>query len=291
MTHSMTGFARTQQTHNWGQITCEIKSVNHRYLEAHFKLPDALKNQENTLRDRLKKTLNRGKCEITFTLHTQKNDHTLSINNALVKQLSKLTSDITAITQDIVQHITPVNPLDILKWPGVIQTIQLDEKAIQTASIDTFNEALNLLIEHRQREGQALNLFIQERIRNVETNIEKVTTLFPTIINHYQEKLRTKLNELKTDVDETRFHQEVIYTAQKYDITEELDRLTAHNQELKNILNSNGAKGRRLDFLMQELNREANTLTSKSISIDTTNIAVDLKVQIEQMREQIQNIE
>lgn len=287
MTHSMTGFARTQQTHSWGQITCEIKSVNHRYLEAHFKLPDALKSQENTLRTAIKKSISRGKLEVTLTLHTQQSDTNLTLNTPLVKQINALTNEIAIIQKTATQP----NALDILKWPGVLNSHPINEDAIHSATITVFNQALDALIQHRQREGQALAVFICERITTVETNIKKVKTLLPSIMNSYQDKLRTKLAELKTDVDETRFHQEVIYTAQKYDITEELDRLNAHNQELKNILNSNGAKGRRLDFLMQELNREANTLASKSISIDTTNIAVDLKVQIEQMREQIQNIE
>lgn len=287
MTRSMTGFARAEENFQWGIVVCEIRSVNHRYLEATYKLPDVFKSTEADLRDAIKAFLSRGKVEVLFHLQSTNNTQGLELNEPLVTQLSMLAEKISVK----LTNPSKIDPLTLMQWPEVLQTSDTNHDDIAPATLSLFKQALTKLVNHRTREGAELAQFVFERINDITKNVCKIRELFPTIIEGYRLKLHTKLTELKVEANDERFHQEVVYAAQKYDIAEELDRLDAHCNEIKYVLQQGGAIGRRLDFLMQELNREANTLASKSLCADTTKISVELKVLIEQMREQIQNIE
>ncbi len=288
MPRSMTGFARQEAQYPWGSLACEIRSVNHRYLEPFLRLPESLRVLEPELREKLKKSLGRGKVEINFQLGLEnQQDADLGVNEQLAKAL------IDAATQlsNQMTNAATINPMEVLKWPGVIQSKEVDIEIVHDAARTLFEKSLVQLTDNRRREGEELANFIEQRLTGIGEHVVTVRTLVPELQTQYIEKLRNKLEALKVEVEEERFHQEVAYLAQKADITEELDRLDAHVQEVRHTLKAGEPIGRRLDFLMQELNREANTLSSKSISSETTQIAVDLKVFIEQMREQVQNIE
>lgn len=288
MPRSMTGFARTESQDTWGTIACEIRSVNHRYLEVYFKIPETLRYLENALRAKLKSKLNRGKVEVSISLKFDNSDeHALAFNEALAHQISALAQKISSS----VENTAPINPIDVLKWPGVLQSANVDKTELETATLSAFDSALDNLVANREREGEELKQFIIQRLDDIGERVKQVRTRLPEIVEAHQTKLREKLNTLKQEVDEERFAQELVYYAQRADTAEELDRLEAHINEVKIAIKQQKPIGRRLDFLMQELNREANTLSSKSLTSDTTQHAVDLKVLIEQMREQIQNLE
>lgn len=288
MPRSMTGFARLEVQHPWGSLSCEIRSVNHRYLEPTLRLPDTLRRLEPHLRDQLRKQLSRGKIEagIQFKIDNSENSD-LELNQKFASQIAELAQQL----QTQLNNPAPLNALDILRWPGVLQAADVDPELLGEAALKLFGETLKVLIENRQREGDELQHFIQQRLDSIAGHVVTVRQLMPELISQYRDKLRARVETLKIEVDEERFNQEVVYVCQKSDVAEELDRLDAHLQEVKLALKQKGPIGRRLDFLMQELNREANTLSSKSMSAETTQIAVDLKVFIEQMREQVQNIE
>jgi len=287
MSLSMTAFARKDVQTELATFTWEIRSVNSRYLELHFRLPEQLKAIEGPLREKLRKTLSRGKveCSLRYSLNEQQQD--LSVNEELVAQLNRAADQVHVI-------IGPGNALDaleILKWPGVIRQGEVDQDAVAKQSLTAFDEALTELVEMRTREGAALKVFIEQRLERIQDETDKVKAILPEILNAQREHLRNKVAEVLEQVDSERIEQEMVILFQKADVDEELDRLHAHLAEVRRTLGQSGPVGRRLDFMMQELNREANTLSSKSISHLTTQIAVELKVLIEQMREQIQNIE
>jgi len=287
MSLSMTAFARKDVQTELATFTWEIRSVNSRYLELHFRLPEQLKAIEGPLREKLRKTLSRGKveCSLRYSLNEQQQD--LSVNEELVAQLNRAADQVHGI-------IGPGNALDaleILKWPGVIRQGEVDQDAVAKQSLTAFDEALTELVEMRTREGAALKVFIEQRLERIQDETDKVKAILPEILNAQREHLRNKVAEVLEQVDSERIEQEMVILFQKADVDEELDRLHAHLAEVRRTLGQSGPVGRRLDFMMQELNREANTLSSKSISHLTTQIAVELKVLIEQMREQIQNIE
>ena len=287
MTLSMTAFARTDTQTELGAYSWEIRSVNSRYLELHFRLPDALRSIEGPLREQLRNTLHRGKIECSLKFSPNQTQQTLSINEDLVAQINQAADQVHGV-------IGPGNALDaleILKWPGVINQGSLNIEEASNQALTGFNEALSQLVSMREREGQALSVFIQQRLDGIQAEVKKVKTLLPEILNAQRDNLQSKLDELTIKVEPDRLEQEMVILLQKADVDEELDRLDAHLEEVTRILKQKGAIGRRLDFMMQELNREANTLSSKSISHITTQISVELKVLIEQMREQIQNIE
>ncbi|TVZ37178.1 uncharacterized protein (TIGR00255 family) [Alteromonadaceae bacterium 2753L.S.0a.02] len=288
MLRSMTGFARKESQFPWGALSCEIRSVNHRYLEPTLRLSEALRALEPELRERLRKQISRGKIEIAMQLKLEANEGTdLALNENFARHLSTLAEQIA--TQ--LANPSPLNPLDILRWPGVLQAAEIDQDELSKASTSLFTQTLEQLVENREREGAELKNFISQRLETVANHAATVRRKLPEIQEAYREKLRSKIESLAVEVDEERFNQEVVYVCQKSDVAEELDRLDAHVQEVSHTLQQKGPVGRRLDFLMQEFNREANTLSSKSMSSETTQIAVDLKVLIEQMREQVQNIE
>lgn len=286
MIHSMTAYARYEVKADWGNGIWEIRSVNQRYLETFVRVPEQFRALEPVIRETLRKELQRGKVEVSLKF-TANPAHVgeMKINESLAQQIMK---NATWIRDQIAGEI---NPMDILRWPGVMEAQEMDMDSVQTDLIAGFKKTLGEFIEARASEGANLQQLIETRLTAIIEQVAIVTNHLPEISKWQREKLTARLDELKAEIDQTRLEQELIYLAQKQDVAEELDRLQSHVKETTKILKKGGACGRRLDFMMQEFNREANTLASKSINADVTNAAVELKVLIEQMREQIQNIE
>ncbi|MEY4590986.1 MAG: hypothetical protein RL497_3062 [Pseudomonadota bacterium] len=286
MPKSMTGFARQEHQHPWGQIICEIRSVNHRYLEPSIRLPDILRRLELPLRDQLRNHLSRGKVDASIFIKWDE-----SANQAVNIEAARTLIDLAQSLSQHILHPAPINPLEVLRWPGVLQTPELDQTALDAAVLALFNRALTDLQANRAREGAELAQIIEQRLIQVQNCVDLVRQHLPKLQHIQQEKLTAKLEALALEIDRERLAQELVYLAQKTDVAEELDRLETHIIEVRHCLKQKEPVGRRLDFLMQELNREANTLSSKSNASETTSAAVELKVLIEQMREQVQNIE
>ena len=288
MIRSMTAFSRKELNAQWGTLSWELRSVNHRYLEMHPRLPDTLRDLENPVRESLRKSLSRGKVECILKLKAENITPTsLEINENYVKQLLEAANRLTHMTGDT----SGLSVTDLLGWPGVVTSPEADQSDIQQAALALLQEALQDFVANREREGQVLNDIIRDRLDKIDEQVVIVRQHLPQILQAQKEKLQARLEEISANVDQDRLEQEIVYLAQKSDVDEELDRLETHVKEVRRTLKQGGAVGRRLDFLMQELNREANTLGSKSINTLTTQAAVELKVLIEQMREQIQNIE
>ncbi|NVK40132.1 MAG: YicC family protein [Oceanospirillaceae bacterium] len=287
MTRSMTAFTRQEHQGEWGSLVWEIRSVNHRYLEPHLRLPDSLRDLEGPLREQLRKALSRGKVECTLRFVPETQQQTLSVDRELAEQLINAARDLESLIPDR----QPLNPLEVLRWPGVMRESEIDMSAVKKSALELFGKALQDLAAGRSREGAELAQLIEQRLDGIEAVVAQVRKRLPEILQAQRDNLRSRLAELRIELDETRLEQEIALLAQKADVDEELDRLGTHVQEVRRVLKQKDPVGRRLDFLMQELNREANTLSSKSIVTDTTQCAVELKVLIEQMREQIQNIE
>ncbi|HAA44424.1 MAG: hypothetical protein XD36_2107 [Halomonas sp. 54_146] len=285
--HSMTAFARTEQAAPFGTLQVEIRSVNQRYLEPHFRLPDTLRDLEPALREALRTRLARGKVECSVRFESADTAQAPAVNAQRLKEIA----DALAAIQQQVPSAVPPTTLALLNQPGVMETQHLDQDAITAAAKALFNQALNELIDARAREGDKLAEMITTRLTAVSEQVATVRSLLPQILERQRAQLLERLEIAKTELDPQRLEAELVLVAQKADVDEELDRLTAHIEEVSHQLAQKGPKGRRLDFLMQELNREANTLSSKSVVAETTRCAVELKVLIEQMREQIQNIE
>ena len=288
MIKSMTAFARVQQSEKFGTLTWELRSVNSRYLDINCRMPEDFRAQEGRVRECINKRLQRGKieCGLRF-IPEQVTETGIEVNEALVKSLIKACQQINGR----LHQPSEINPVDILNWPGVVAEPEQDYKSIFEASEKMLLLALDELIENRLREGERMEKLIRDRCTAMQQIVDNVRQQLPDIRQHYREKLTARLEELKASVDRERLEQELVFLAQKMDVDEELDRLDAHLTELNDVLERDEAVGRRLDFLMQELNREANTLGSKSADISTTQVSVELKVLIEQMLEQIQNIE
>jgi uncharacterized protein (TIGR00255 family) len=288
MTLSMTAFSRQQLDKEWGSLTWEIRSVNHRYLETSVRLPESFRGIENSVREAVRKKLNRGKVECQLRFQSAEVGQTdLQLNKELIEKLVQANTEIQQLTSADSQ----LSSAEILRWPGVIADQKFDSQAIEAEASALFKIALDELIDSRQREGDALKGFIIQRIHSIREIVLSIREKMPEIIAGQRKNLLDRLADLQAELEPTRLEQEVAILAQKADVDEELDRLDSHLSEVERVVESAGQKGRRLDFLMQELNREANTLSSKSIVVDTTLGAVELKVLIEQMREQIQNIE
>ena len=287
MIYSMTAFARSEVKKEWGTAVWEIRSVNQRYLETYFRLPEQFRSLEPVLRERFRKRLQRGKveCALRFTANDSAVTK-LNLNEQLPKQVLHAADWVQSHGQS-----TGVNPLDVLKWPGVIASEEADMDAIQADMLEGLDKAMNDFIAARGAEGETLKSLIEQRLDAIEVEAEKVAQRMPEILTWQREKIQARFEEAKLELDAARVEQEMILLAQKVDVAEELDRLNSHVAETRKILKKGGACGRRLDFMMQEFNRESNTLGSKSISTEITQSAVELKVLIEQMREQIQNIE
>ncbi|MDB2593926.1 YicC family protein [Porticoccaceae bacterium] len=287
MPRSMTAFARNTIEFSWGSVTCELRSVNHRFLETGFRLPETMREIEMPLREIARKTLTRGKVDCSLQVNFNNSDASINADMELVRR----TIDIAKKVAAELQNPAPVSPLDIMRWPGILKDQEIDTGDLHRAATQTFKATVEQLLEGRQREGDKLADMIEQRLSGIETQIALVRSELPGILDQQRQRLQEKLQDLKTQLDEDRLEQEMVIVANRADVDEELDRLEAHISEIRLALQSTDAIGRRLDFLMQELNREANTLGSKSISALTTQVSVELKVLIEQMREQIQNIE
>jgi len=283
----MTGFARKEHKAQWGTAVWEIRSVNQRYLETFYRIPENFRALEPNLRDRLRKKLQRGKVECSLRINfNESNTTSLNLNEALAKQVIKASKWAQNNGAD-----GSVFPVDILKWPGVISTEEADMDSVQKELLALFDDTLKEFIASRASEGDNMKALIEQRLNAIGEEASKVETHMPEILEWQKDRIRTKFADAQIELDDTRVEQEMILIAQKSDVAEELDRLRSHISETQKILSQGGAIGRRLDFMMQEFNREANTLGSKSINTLVTQSAVELKVLIEQMREQIQNIE
>lgn len=288
MLHSMTGFARASAESVAGTMTWEIRAVNHRYLDVQFRLPDELRPFEQALKTRVSDRLKRGKvdCALAFRRAVDE-DSELTIDTKLVGTLARRLRQVTAGLEDV----RGVDPLDILRWPGVLQVAELDSEPLFDEARPLLDAALDDLCDMRRSEGARIAEMIRSRCDDIDTLATRVRARMPEVLDAAREKMRERIARLEVDAEPGRLETEIALVAQKLDIDEELDRLASHVSEIRDSVDKEEAVGRRLDFLMQELNREANTLGSKSADAETTNVAVELKVLIEQMREQIQNVE
>ena len=288
MLHSMTGFAREAAESAIGTLTWEIRAVNHRYLDVQFKLPEDLRPKEQVFRQQASSSLGRGKVECALYFRRAfDQDSEMQINTDLVELVGRRISDLTAK----LPNVAAVNPIEILRWPGVVQQAELDVEPIFAEAGGLLDKALAALREMRSSEGARIAAMLEARCAEIETIAKSVRARMPDVLDAARSKQKERLANLDVDADPARLEVELALLATKIDVDEELDRLESHLVEIRDALASEKPVGRRLDFLMQELNREANTLGSKSADTETTKAAVDLKVLIEQMREQIQNVE
>lgn len=288
MIRSMTAFARQDVQGDWGTLTCEIRTVNHRYLEPSFRLPEAFRELENRFREELRKQLKRGKVDVSMRLQSaEKASQSFEISEDMAQAVNEAANHINRML-DNPAHI---NALDILRWPGVLSVPEQDYSPAKEAAIGLFEQTVSDLASVREREGERLRPLFEDRLNTMGSLVADVRKRMPELLDAQEKTLRERFEKAKVELDAERVAQEMVMLAQKSDVAEELDRLDAHIGEVTDTLKSDDAIGRRLDFLMQELNREANTLSSKSIDAGVTRIAVDLKVLIEQMREQVQNLE
>lgn len=287
MIRSMTAFARNEVKGDWGTAAWEIRSVNQRYLETYLRLPEQFRSLEPVLRERIRQRLTRGKveCALRFDANPAAQS-TLTINEELARQLIAAAKWVQQTSGE-----GTINPLEVLRWPGVMAAAEQDLDAISTALMAGFEQAMDEFVAAREREGSALKALIEQRLDGVSAQVAIVRGHMPDVLQWQRERLQSKMEDAQVQADNNRLEQELVLLTQRLDVAEELDRLEAHVKETRAILKKNEAVGRRLDFMMQEFNREANTLGSKSINAEITGCSVELKVLIEQMREQIQNIE
>ena len=288
MISSMTAYARKEINQSWGTASWELRSVNQRYLETYIRMPEQFRTLEPIIRERLRGRLTRGKieCNLRFELDPASQHQELSLNQDLAKQV------LSAVNWIQTEYKSgDVNPIDVLRWPGVLSAKEQNLDAISQEILASLDEAINELIVVREREGEVLRDLIIQRLDSITTEVEKIRQWMPQILEWQKERLQNKLTEANIELDKSRLEQEIVLMAQRIDVAEELDRLMTHVKETYAILKKNEAVGRRLDFMMQEFNRESNTIASKSINADVTASAIELKVLIEQIREQVQNIE
>jgi uncharacterized protein (TIGR00255 family) len=289
MIRSMTGFARHERQGPWGTLTCELRSVNHRYLELSLRLPDDLRGLETDARQLLGANLRRGKVDAGMYLRGgPATAAAVEINQPLVEQLIARAGAVRALAGDVAG---PVDPLDVLRWPGVIRDVERDVTPIAAAAMELLRETADELNAARAREGARIREMLVQRCDALREAVATVRARLPEVAARIRGRVLERVAQLGTPVDAERLEQEVALLAYKMDVEEELDRLGSHITETLAVLDSREPAGRRLDFLMQEFNREANTLSSKSQDTETTRAAVDMKVLIEQMREQVQNVE
>ncbi|VEE17945.1 YicC/YloC family endoribonuclease [Ectopseudomonas mendocina] len=287
MVHSMTAFARNEQATAHGTLSWELRSVNHRYLEPHLRLPDAFRDLEGAVREALRQGLSRGKVECTLRFAEESAGKPLQVDSERARQLITAAEQVAAL----IKQPAPLNPLEVLAWPGVLVADSADPQALNAAALKLFDQALGELKAGRAREGAELAKLLNERLDSILDEVAALRELVPQMLAGQRQKIETRFAEMQAELDPQRLEQELVLLAQKSDVAEELDRLSTHVSEVRRVLKAGGAAGRRLDFLMQELNREANTLGSKAFDPRSTQAAVNLKVLIEQMREQVQNIE
>jgi uncharacterized protein (TIGR00255 family) len=288
MIASMTGFARRETTGSWGTLVCELRSVNHRFLEAGFRLPDELRSAEGELRARLAKQLRRGKVDCTLNYRRpQGAGSALEINReALARLLAAV-----EVVKTTLPDAAAVGALDVLRWPGVLREDGPEGEQLLAVAYAVFGATLEELVAARAREGTRLRELLEQRCASLEALVQNVRARLPEVHARVRARLDERIAELSTTIDRERLEQELAILLQRLDVDEELERLSGHIEEVRRVIGGTEPAGRRLDFLMQELNREANTLSSKSQDLETTRSAVDMKVLIEQMREQVQNAE
>ncbi|MFF7706549.1 YicC/YloC family endoribonuclease [Pseudomonas sp. NPDC007930] len=287
MIRSMTAFARAERAGGDGTLSWEVRSVNHRYLEPHLRLPEALRDLEGPVRDALRQQLSRGKVECTLRFSEATASQALHVDRERAAQVVAAAE----VVAGLINQPGPLNPLEVLAWPGVLANRDPDTQALNLQALALFDQALAELKAGREREGTELARLISERLDAMAQEVQALRALVPQMLALQRQKILDRFAELKVEADPQRLEQELVLLAQKSDVAEELDRLATHVGEVRRVLKAGGAAGRRLDFLMQELNREANTLGSKAFDPRSTQAAVNLKVLIEQMREQVQNIE
>ncbi|WPO99856.1 YicC/YloC family endoribonuclease [Pseudomonas sp. HR96] len=287
MVHSMTAFARAERAVAQGTLSWELRSVNHRYLEPHLRLPEAFRDLEGAVREALRQAVSRGKVECTLRFTEESSGKPLQVDRERAAQLVAAAE----IVASLIQQPAPLNPLEVLAWPGVLVGDASDPQALNKEATALFGEALDELKKGRDREGAELARLIDERLDAMSQEVQTLRTQVPQMLATQRQKVLDRFADMRAELDPQRLEQEMVLLAQKSDVAEELDRLATHMTEVRRVLKAGGAAGRRLDFLMQELNREANTLGSKAFDPRSTQAAVNLKVLIEQMREQVQNIE
>ncbi|MFL6621213.1 MAG: YicC/YloC family endoribonuclease [Sulfurifustaceae bacterium] len=283
----MTAFARRAVENSAGGLAWELRSVNHRYLEIGLRLPEELRAIESAVREAIGRRLERGKIDATLRFQPQAARTEPALDRAALDQFRGVANEIATS----IPGLAPLSLGDVLRWPGILQAPALDAESLGAAALDLLAAALDDLIATRRREGQRLHDLLAERLQALAALLVRLKALLPEVARDYRSRLDARLGEVRNQLDPARLEQEMVLYATRSDVSEEVDRLGAHVAEVGQVLERTGQVGRRLDFLMQELNREANTLASKSVDLRLTNIAVELKVLIEQMREQVQNIE
>jgi uncharacterized protein (TIGR00255 family) len=289
MIRSMTGFARRERQGPWGTLTCELRTVNHRYLEVSLRLPEDLRSLESDARQALSASLRRGKVDAGLYLRsTAALATSLELNQPLLEQLLQRADDIAV---RLGERGGPASPFDVLRWPGVVREAERDVGPLAAEAIALLKETVEELNGSRAREGARIRELLQSRCQGLVEGVALVRARLPEVSARIRARVSERIAQLGTQVDPERLEQELVLLAYKMDVEEELDRLGSHVTETLRVLDSSEPAGRRLDFLMQELNREANTLSSKSQDVETTRAGVDMKVLIEQMREQVQNVE
>ncbi len=287
MIRSMTAFANGEtQTLEW-LINCELRSVNHRYCDINLKLPENLRFLEGDIRKRLGNALKRGKIECAINYKTLNQAQDFQINPAAVNALLAATAEI----EQAMSHAAPFSALEVLAFPGIQQQNDIDRVQLKNVILALLDDVIQRMIATREQEGRQLGLMIEQRCEKISRRVQQAEKRMPAVLTNLRQKLTERIQEMVQEPDFDRLEQELVMQAQKLDVDEELDRLKTHIDEVLRVLKQNEPIGRRLDFLMQEMNREANTLGSKSADQEMTAIAIELKVLIEQMREQIQNIE
>lgn len=285
-TLSMTAYAQGVTNTVFGELSCELRSVNHRFLDIAPRMPEELRVHEGELRELISAKLTRGRIDCFIRL--QENE------NMTVEPNAEMVANLHTLLGTMKQHLPdmqPIRAIDVLRWPGVLQSKQVDPQLMKAELLNVVGEALDELLAARRQEGGKLAALITTRVDEMRAIVEQVKQFLPEISAQYQARLDEKLAEIKDKLDPARLEQELVIFLQKTDVAEELDRLVVHLDEVSAVLTKDAPAGRRLDFLMQELNREVNTLGSKSQDGRLTKASVDLKVLIEQMREQVQNIE
>ncbi|KAB8198298.1 YicC family protein [Lysobacter maris] len=286
MIRSMTAYASGERATPWGSLTCELRSVNHRFLEVGTRLHDDLRSLEPALRERINARLSRGKVDLVLRMRAPEGEGALKVDPTRLRELSELAIDLSSRFPGLHTEFA-----QLLQLPGVMQAPAADAAALQTEALALLDEVLDEFVAAREREGAKLAAFIGERLDGIQAHVSTLRELMPAIREAQRLKLQTRLGELAQPVEPGRLEQELVIWLQKLDVDEELDRLSAHIGEARRVLKLREAVGRRLDFLLQEFNREANTLGSKSVDARSSAAAVELKVLIDQVREQIQNIE
>ena len=288
MARSMTAFARLEASTAGGRAVWELRSVNHRFLEVSLRLPEEFRGLDHEIRNRLSARLNRGKLDCTLRFEAAARDQSeLKVNTELARQIANAAATVAAL----LPQPAPINPLDVLRWPQVLETPHADFDLVSNAVLEALDKALGQLLENRDREGEKLKALVLDRCTDMSAITKTMRTRVPEILTALRARQVARITELAGTLDPARVEQECALLIQRLDVAEELDRLETHLQEVVRVMGQEQPIGRRLDFLMQELNREANTLGSKSAHIDTSSASVELKVLIEQIREQIQNLE